>query len=670
MKTIISLHTGKLILSGVAACLTALAITSCKDDFLDKKPLDQVSQEDYYSKAEALGNFTLNYYTTIFPRNDNWGGGQVRWDDGTDNQASTGGNAADFLQDQWLVPSSGKFGADNIRNLNKFILENEARNEAGAISGDKTLINHFIGEAYVIRAMLYFNALRTYGDFPIVDKELNVNDDLVAAAARQPRNVVARHILTDLDKAISLLKETWPRNQRISKQVALGLKSRVALYEGTFELYHKGSGRVPGDGNWPGKNKSWNNGRSFDQAGEVTFFLTQAKDAAKAVADVVGLTANSHVMDPTDAYNGWNAYYDMFADPDLSKYPEVLLWEQFDNSLGVAHLTSNKILTGPATGWTRGLVESFLMKNGLPIYAPGSGYHGDTTLDIVKTDRDERLQLFMFGESTPLVLASGQLFTVPNLVVSNTETKDVTGYRPRKLYNYDPVMQNGQNFSDIDGLIHLRVSEVYLNYIEASYLLSHTIDGTARKYWDALRSRAGITAPIETTIGATDMSYEANASRPSYDWAAFSAGKPIDATLYSIRRERRTEFAGEGKRWDDLVRWRALDQVKNYQIEGMNFWDVKAADPIFAADGAQAVIADGSEKATMSAKELSKYIRPYQVIKQNNILYNGYTFYQAHYLSPFSEQEMILASPDGTAENSNLYQNPGWPAAGNGMAEY
>ena len=38
------------------------------------------------------------------------------------------------------------------------------------------------------------------------------------------------------------------------------------------------------------------------------------------------------------------------------------------------------------------------MKNGLPIYAAGSGYHGDVTVSQEKKDRDERLQLFVWGE--------------------------------------------------------------------------------------------------------------------------------------------------------------------------------------------------------------------------------------------------------------------------------
>ena len=495
-----------------------------------------------------------------------------------------------------------------------------------------------------------------------------------------------------MDKAIDKLQVNVASKVRINKNAALAMKSRMALYEATFEKYHRGTGRVPGDANWPGKNKEWNKNFTINQDNEVNFFLDQAIDAAKKVCDAVPLkTQNNHVMNPSaiGQYNGWNAYYDMFASPDLSKYPEVLLWRQFNSNLtpSLAHLTSNKLRGGASTGWTRGLVESFLMKNGLPIYASGSGYHGDTTVDMAKTDRDERLQLFMFGESDVLgidqksidlankKLAAGAtpltkiLFNAATLFATDQASRDVTGYRQRKFYNYDPAMQLGQTFSDVDGQIIIRVEEAMLNYIEASYLRTGSLDATATGYWTALRARAGITAPISTTIAATDMSKEADVNRPSYDWAAFSAGHPVDATLYSIRRERRSEFAGEGLREDDLIRWAALDQVKKYQIEGVNFWDQIYQNPSFVNDkGVSLIIADGESNATMSAKTLSKYVRPYQIQKTNNILYDGYTFYQAHYLSPFSYQEMQLCSPDGTAENSNLYQNIYWPVEANGEA--
>ena len=583
-------------------CL-GMTVTSCSD-FLDRPPLDQISPDSYYTTADQLGTFTINYYTSIFPNNSGWFAGVATFDDGTDNQASRGGNSGMYLQDQWKVPTSGGIGMNAIRNVNKFINESEAKIAAGKVTGTPEQINQYMGEAYFIRAMLYYSKLQDYGDFPIVLKELNIDNDLVEASKRQPRNLVARQILSDMDKAIDKLQVNVASKVRINKNAALAMKSRMALYEATFEKYHRGTGRVPGDANWPGKNKEWNKNFTINQDDEVNFFLDQAIDAAKKVCDAVPLkTQNSHVMNPSaiGQYNGWNAYYDMFASPDLSKYPEVLLWRQFNSNLtpSLAHLTSNKLRGGVATGWTRGLVESFLMKNGLPIYASGSGYHGDTTIDMAKTDRDERLQLFMFGESDVLgidqksidlandKLPAGAtpltkiLFNAATLFATDQASRDVTGYRQRKFYNYDPAMQLGQTFSDVDGQIIIRVEEAMLNYIEASYLRTGSLDATATGYWTALRARAGITAPISTTIAATDMSKEADVNRPSYDWAAFSAGHPVDATLYSIRRERRSEFAGEGLRNDDLIRWASLDQVKNYQIEGVNFWDQIYQNPSF-----------------------------------------------------------------------------------------
>ena len=687
MKNIIS----NILRGGLPILCLGMTVTSCSD-FLDRPPLDQISPDSYYTTADQLGTFTINYYTSIFPNNSGWFAGVATFDDGTDNQASRGGNSGMYLQDQWKVPTSGGIGMNAIRNVNKFINESEAKIAAGKVTGTPEQINQYMGEAYFIRAMLYYSKLQDYGDFPIELKELNIDNDLVEASKRQPRNLVARQILSDMDKAIDKLQVNVASKVRINKNAALAMKSRMALYEATFEKYHRGTGRVPGDANWPGKNKEWNKNFTINQDDEVNFFLDQAIDAAKKVCDAVPLkTQNSHVMNPSaiGQYNGWNAYYDMFASPDLSKYPEVLLWRQFNSNLtpSLAHLTSNKLRGGLSSGWTRGLVESFLMKNGLPIYASGSGYHGDTTVDMAKTDRDERLQLFMFGESDVLgidqksidlandKLPAGAtpltkiLFNAATLFATDQASRDVTGYRQRKFYNYDPAMQLGQTFSDVDGQIIIRVEEAMLNYIEASYLRTGSLDATATGYWTALRARAGITAPISTTIAATDMSKEADVNRPSYDWAAFSAGHPVDATLYSIRRERRSEFAGEGLRNDDLIRWASLDQVKNYQIEGVNFWDQIYQNPSFVNDkGVSLIIADGDAKATMSAKTLSKYVRPYQIQKTNNILYDGYTFYQAHYLSPFSYQEMQLCSPDGTAENSNLYQNIYWPVEANGEA--
>ena len=80
------------------------------------------------------------------------------------------------------------------------------------------------------------------------DKEV-----LMAQTLRRPRNEVARFILDDLAKAIDLLPvNATGGKQRINKACAQLLRSRVALFEGTWLKYHKGTALVPGGPGWPG----------------------------------------------------------------------------------------------------------------------------------------------------------------------------------------------------------------------------------------------------------------------------------------------------------------------------------------------------------------------------------------------------------------------------------
>lgn len=197
------------------------------------------------------------------------------------------------------------------------------------------------------------------------------------------------------------------------------------------------------------------------------------------------------------------------------------------------------------------------------------------------------------------------------------------------------------------------------------------IDGTSSNYWKAVRTRAAVDADFNKTIAATDMSKEALG-----DWGAYSQGKLIDPTLYNIRRERRCEFIGEGMRWDDLVRWSAMDQLKtkNYIPEGCNFWTSMYKTAIYNGDGygesnvVSFIEGPNNEKANISSKEESKYVRPYR-IKSNNPAFDGYTWMDAHYNSPIPIREIELLSADESVDNSIFYQTWGWPTTANIEAE-
>ena len=73
----------------------------------------------------------------------------------------------------------------------------------------------------------------------------------------------------------------------------------------------------------------------------------------------------------------------------------MLLWRAYDASLtpAVNHFVVGYIQRngGGNTGWTRSMMQSYLMENGLPIYANNSGYQGDKTYEAVATNRDPRL---------------------------------------------------------------------------------------------------------------------------------------------------------------------------------------------------------------------------------------------------------------------------------------
>src|SRR5690606_38296230 len=76
-----------------------------------------------------------------------------------------------------------------------------------------------------------------------------------------------------------------------------------------------------------------------------------------------------------------NPYFDMFGAEDMSGFEEVLLWRDYDKGLGVVHNVPVYAQLGNyGVGLTKGMVDSFVMANGLPIYASGSGYQETITL--------------------------------------------------------------------------------------------------------------------------------------------------------------------------------------------------------------------------------------------------------------------------------------------------
>ncbi len=668
------INTAKLLVCGLAVT----AVTTACDDYLDVTPPSDVTDAQYLKTEAQLSAYVLKYYADYSSYNatsDDKGGmlpspigtggeSPLKDDINTDNEVGKTNFSSRFIAGHdgamQVGQTGGKWNFSNIYSWNYFINLVKPRVEAGEVSGNSENINHYLGEAYFLRALEYYYRLRKLGDFPIIYSVLpDDKTKLTEESKRRPRNEVARFIIANLDTAVTLLKETPPDGgkTRISRDVASLLKARVALFEGTWLKHHAGTPLVPNGPGWPGKDKSYNADYQYPTGSveaESDYFLQTAKDAAKTVADKHQLTPNNKQVIRDAEASGYtnNEYYDMFSSEDPTGYDEVLMCRLYKHNVQV-HWFNQYIQNGGGNfGYTKGLEKSFLTTDGMPWYA-SSEYAGDNTINDTKTNRDYRWQLFMKAPGEKAYTNSTLTYATPaNVYGTDGKQSNSTGYIHGKGLSLD-VNNAVTNFGDdATAYVIFRAAEAYLIYMEADCELNdgNSIDETSKQYWRALRNRAGVDPDFMKTVSNTDMSKEAE-----NDWGAYSHGELVTPLLYNIRRERRCEFIGEGYRFDDLVRWRALDQLNGTRVYGSRIPDtsIYVQGDKNLLDGAVVLDSDG-----------------YIDILQGSAYKSGLFFTEAHYLDPINVQHFLITAPDGaTVGDSPIYQNPGWPIENGATAE-
>ena len=216
--------------------LTALALTVAASACfkLDKDPEGVLSTNNPFRSTGEIQNYVNQFYETAVRTQDfsMGGGGHIA---GTDTNSDNMASSAPVSRTNGAL-SIGNASALNaytrIRNVN-FLLNNKDNCDK---TGD---YNQLIGEAYFFRAWYYYQMFRDYGGVAIVTEPLDPNLEAMQVG-QDSRTAVADFILADLDEAIKLLSaQSSSASMRIHKDVARALKSEVALFEGTWEKYHK-----------------------------------------------------------------------------------------------------------------------------------------------------------------------------------------------------------------------------------------------------------------------------------------------------------------------------------------------------------------------------------------------------------------------------------------------
>lgn len=573
-----SIINSKVKLSVLALVMAGLAF-NCSD-YLDTPPKDVFTDDNFWTSENNVRTFSwLNYDTFL----------------GYGNNASTSSdfyfhnssNIDDNLAMNVFINLNTTANATNDTWNNYYTLirrTNLMLERVPTVSMDEAKKNHYLGVAKFFRAFTYFRLAQEFGDVPYTDVYLTQNDPDVYKPALSRAQVID-HVIQDLEEATSLLLEEDDKNSTVNKYTAYALLSRVALYEGTY--------------------------RKYNASQDGSDYLLKAKAASLAIMD-----NPKYALQPE-----WKSLYNSV---ELLGNPEVILAKRYIQGVLANSIQAYTNTSTVQSGLTKFGAESYVTTNGLPIKQVGGNaeYMGDDTIDDTFANRDPRFAMAFGTEDyaysdkpwNGLTSSTGYVFQLfNNPALSGPEVTTI-----------------GQNH--IDAPI-FTLSEVYLNYAEASAELGSISNADLDISINKVRERAGIATL--TTDGTSAMVNGVQIDDPQRTSALEQITGAVNPIIWEIRRERRTEFMSwTALRQADILRWKKgdyLDTTSNPDVV------LGARIPsLIGTDSKTVVNADG-------------YIIPYVGVTRDFVS-------PKHYLSAIPTNDISLYEAEGV----ELKQNPGW----------
>ena len=517
----------------IALALSFFALSSC-EDFLEKPPLDSLTDETYWTTESNVRSFSWGFYTAYFSGYGSgftWGkffSGQTLNDDFAPSSPSQ------FRRTVPTAATSGYWNFGYVRKANIFL------DRVQTVPMDEEAIQHWSGVARFFRGLEYFDLVKQFGDVPWYDEELSESDPDMLYKPRDSREFVMDRVLEDFEFAAENVRiDDGNDGQTVNRAVVLALMSRVFLFEGTWQKYHNSNS---------------------EKAKE---YLEASKNAAAELMSTGGYTLGN--------------YREVFNSLNLAGNPEVILFRHYEPGI-LTHALNSYNNMEPQTGVSKDAIEAYLADDGLPI-GLSSVYQGDKGIENVMANRDPRIYETLVSDELRL-----------NGIASNYST---TGYATHKFLNEvikdEPEGSSNLNYTDSPVL---RYGEVLINYAEAAAELA-TVGGAALTQADldmsvnVLRDRPGVMLPhlevMGTAAAVNGMVYEDPAKDPD-----------VPSLIWEIRRERRIELMMEGFRSDDLARWAKFEYTDTQDNPDINrgAW-IKKSD--YPALQSSVTLTDGEE---------------------------------------------------------------------------
>lgn len=486
----------------IAVAALAVGTASCD---LTLYPEDAVSPEVYFKSESDFEQWTNYLYKALL--DDANTVSRYNADDMVDKSMGSIIQGTRLASD--AMNGNNEWNWNMLRRIN-YLLENSSNCE------DEAVRTKYEGITYFFRAYFYFQKVMRFGDVPYYDKVLESTDTEFLNKPRDDRGYVMDRVMEDFDRAIEMIPETKdPNSARVTKWVALAMKSRAALFEGTWRVYHE----MP----------------------DAEKYLEQAAAAAKAFIEESGYTLYKQGEQP---------YRDLFCS-DNAKTEEVVLARLYQfEALNVSNSVQFNI-RNDAQGFTRRFMNHYLMADGSRF----TDIEGNETMFYTEETkgRDPRMAQTVL---CPGYIAVDETATTPNDMTS------LTGYEPIKFVA--SAEHSGASKGTCDWPL-IRAAEVYLNYAEALAELG-TLDQAALDVSvNEIRDRAGMPDLIIS---------EANNNIDPFLASCYPNVKegPNKGVILEIRRERTVELVNEGFRQWDMLRWKEGEQMVNKDKPYYGIW--------------------------------------------------------------------------------------------------
>ena len=600
----------------IYAALACLTFASC-EDFLDKQPIEQIGTDEYFKNEGALEKYTNGFLNSYTP-----GSGDITRGDGNCDIIEVKQTSSYLFQPVWNPSLQGGWSTGTwnfVYYINTFL---DRMHEAQGVS--EAAFAHYEGTARFWRAWNYFELVKTFGGVPWYDHVVSNNSHEDLYKPRDSREYVMERVLEDLNYACEhcYTSDAWVNNQKINRYIALAIKSRICLFEGTYRKYH-------------GINL---------EGHDYTYYLEEAAKAAKTIID----------EGPYKLYSTKNPdkdYMMLFAQENASTEEYILAIRNSYEAQVYHNATAYTLLpTQGRPGYTRKFINMYLMKDGTAFTDKFKTEWQTMPFTEEVKDRDPRLAQSI---RTPGYKRIGaKRVQGPDLGVT------ITGYQPIKFVQ-DTTASGGQidrNDRSTCDMPVFRYAEVLLNYAEAKAELGTLTQNDLVITVNEIRSRVG--------MRGLDM----NEANKNIDWYLESKeyGYPNvtganKGVILEIRRERAVELIQEGFRLQDLYRWKAgycIDQA----ISGMYFpgpGEYKLA----GKETADLILYKAGETKPQAGEGVSVYELGSDIILSEGN--KGYVYYHKtvkNLRTPFNEErDYLYPIPSGERSlNPNLTQNPGW----------